>query len=508
MNNLVMAIGARVGYAIGNALSAVGGIASSGGRSLTLVPTFLHNLLWIISQKFLDLATSAYGQNAAVYACLRLLSQSVPEPPLVAHFVDVNGKTGDPIPWRHPLSRLIREPNELMTEYEMWELTVLHLGITGISTWFKERNNRGEIIALWPLRPDRIGPIYSVEAVEGQKVIKGWSYQIPGTSEYLPIARQDVWFVNLANPAGDSGGLVEGLGPLQVLSMEVGADNEATRFVGAMLANYAAPGVILTTKNAIRNKEEASIIKAGFMREFGGSRRGVPGVVDAETTVTQIGFNLQQLEFPAVRSISESRIAAAFGVPAILAGLNVGLEAGIRATISEQREYFAETTLANYWVRLSTSFTRDVAREFDERIACEFDLRKVKALQAQFRQETERVSSAYAQAAVTVDEYREKVLNLPPFGGDLGASVLVPNSGTLTLTTGYKQPERVDSVPSLPPAEDIIDMTAEIPPEAPPNGKATSPFVGGPSRPARWGNVYNRMPLMPLTAVKLSSPDE
>src|SRR5206468_2572086 len=106
--------------------------------------------------------------------------------------------------------------------------------------------------ALWPLRPDRVGPIYSTSDAEGEHVLAGWSYLVPGTSNYLGLPRRDVLTFNFPDPSGDSGGIVEGLGPLQVLASEVGADNEATKFVGSLLANSAVPGVVLTTKTPLK----------------------------------------------------------------------------------------------------------------------------------------------------------------------------------------------------------------------------------------------------------------
>ena len=229
--------------AVGTALRAAGAAFTHAGQrgasEISFVSNYLQNVLYLLSQQFLDLARNGYAGNAAVYACLKLLSQSVPEPPLIASTEAAVGTT-TPLPRAHPLQALIRRPNPLMTEYELHELTTLHLAIVGRSVWWKERSNAGQIIALWPLRPDRVGPIYDTG-----RVISGWSYLVPGTSNYVPIAAADVWLTNFADPAGESGGMVEGLGPLQVLASEVGADNEATRFVGAMLANYGTPGVVL-----------------------------------------------------------------------------------------------------------------------------------------------------------------------------------------------------------------------------------------------------------------------
>ena len=417
-------------------------------RGLTLVPAYLQNLLWLLSQKFLDLARDGYASNSAVYACLRLLSMSVPEPPLIPHTLDADGEPGPVLPWNHPLRQLIRHPNELMTEYEFWELTTLHCGIIGRSTWWKERDRGGRILALWPLRPDRVGPIYSDDTSDGQQVILGWSYLVPGTTHYVPIARRDIVLFNLADPAGESGGIVEGLGPLQVLASEVGADNEATRFVGAMLANYGQPGMVLHTKNSINTQEDIDIIKAAARQEFGGVKRGAPAVLDADTTITLTGFNMQQLEFPALRKVSESRIAAAFGVPAVLAQLLVGIENGqAYAALAQMREYFAETTLANYWRRFGDVYTRDVAEEYADNVTCLFDTRRVKALAHQSKAEVDRIAQGFIQGAVTLDEYRDKVLGLPPIGGDAGEARILPRGAIVVDADG----EEIGAPPPTPP---------------------------------------------------------
>ena len=435
--------------AVGTALRAAGAAFTHAGQrgasEISFVSNYLQNVLYLLSQQFLDLARNGYAGNAAVYACLKLLSQSVPEPPLIASTEAADGTT-TPLPRAHPLQALIRRPNPLMTEYELHELTTLHLAIVGRSVWWKERSNAGQIIALWPLRPDRVGPIYDTG-----RVISGWSYLVPGTSNYVPIAAADVWLTNFADPAGESGGMVEGLGPLQVLASEVGADNEATRFVGAMLANYGTPGVVLKVKGGITSRRDADLLKASFRQEYGGVRRGSPGVVDADTDLVSLGFNLQQLEFPAVRKISESRIAAAFGTPAILAGLLVGLEAGIKATIAEQREYFAETTLSNYWRREEDSFSRDVGSEFGPDLVCRFDTRRVKALSHQSRAEADKVAEGFKAGAVSYDEFRDRVLGLPPLPSGGGRRVLprgaieIDENGNLV-----NQPTPAAAAPAVP----------------------------------------------------------
>lgn len=404
-----------------SALGLIRRTAQTAQLSTALISQWLANTLWLIETTFLGLARKGYGQSPVVYACLRLLSQSVPEPPLLAYAEAADGSRA-PLDRRHPLQQLIARPNELLTEYEFWELTTLYLGICGHAHWWKERDRAGRVIALWPLRPDRVGPIYSTLTDPGARVVKGWSYQVPGTAQYLALPREDVVTFNLPDPAGESGGLVEGLGPLQVLAAEVSADNEATRFVGALVANYAQPSLLIKTKVPIKDEDTARLIKAAFKSQFGGSHRGEPALLDGDSSIEQLSFNLRELEFPNLRDVAESRIAAAFGVPAILVGLKVGLQSGIRATIKEQRAYFAETTLANYWRRFSDQYTLDVAAEFGPGLVCAFDTSRVLALADVTAQQQQPLIDAFAAGAITVNEFRTLVLHLPerPDGDTLG----------------------------------------------------------------------------------------
>lgn len=425
-----------------SALRAVGsfllGTGRDVGRYISLAPPYLSHLLYLISPIFRDLSEHAYGGNAAVFACIRVLTAAIPEPPLKGYIRKEDGEP-DPnnkLPYTHPLAQLIRRPNQFMVEFQMWEMATMHLAIVGISHWYKERDRLGRVIGLWPMRPDRVGPVYANAKTDDNPVLLGWSYLVPGTMHYLGIPKEDMLTFVTPDPIGLSGGIVEGRGPLQALAAEISADNAATQFVNALVQNYAQPGIILSVKGAVMSEDDMKLIKAGFMRDFGGMNRGQPAVVDNETVITQTGFSLQQLEFQGLRRISESRAAAVFGVPAIMVGLLVGLESGIRATLGEMREYFTETTCASYWRRYADQFTEGVAREFGEDIVCRFDLSKVRALNTQTLATADRMERAFLRGAAMRAEYRE-TLGLPANEEDW--VYLIPPHVTVTDESGVIQ---------------------------------------------------------------------
>lgn len=439
----------------------------SQNRSISLISSWLSSTLWLIESRFLNLAKETYSQNEVIYACLRLLSQSVPEAPLTP-YADAEKKKA--LDTTHPLALLIRQPNELMTEYEFWELTTLHMAIVGRSTWWKERNNAGQVIGLWPLRPDRVGPRYSDSDEKGERVLWGYNYQVPGTGAIVPIPRRDVIAFNFPDPAGESGGIIEGIGPVMALARQVASDNEATKFVGALLANYAAPTVAVKIKGKVRNEDEANLIKSHFRSQFGGANRGIPAVIDGESEIQVIGFNLRELEFPEIREIAESRIAAALGVPAVLVGLRVGLMRSTFNNMTESRRFFSETTLSNYWRRFQDQYTLDIAAEFDESIICEFDTSKVKALAGALLELAQPIVDAFKAGAAMVNDYRA-ALKMELLDPEYGEVLYVPTAVTVVPVTEKAKAaieKRQAAVPRLPevpllegPKEDEADEDEE-----------------------------------------------
>lgn len=444
----------RIRSGLSNVGSVLTSLAKATVQRLSLVPVYLSHLLWLIERTFYDLAKQGYGGNSAVYAVVTTLCAAVAEPPLQAYAQMADGTIGDVLPYQHRLHQLIRSPNPFLTEYEHHELMMLHLVIAGRYTAWRERDNAGRTIALWPLRPDRVGPIYG-DADAGEDLLIGWSYLVPGTTRYLGLRAEDVFFLNFADPAGESGGVVEGLGPLQVLAAEISADNKATEFVGALLANHAMPGSVIEVQTAIPDEDEMKLIKASFMRDFGGARRGEPAVIDKGSKITPMSFTLQELEFTALRNVSESRISAALRVPAILAGLQVGLEAGIKATTDELRAMFAEQTLVHHWRRFEDAWSNQIAPEFGVSIVCAFDLTKVRALAVQAAAELDRIRDAYVNGALTKNEYREALGFDDRPDGDVYVFGIAPGRGTETQVnpngtpTAPEQGQPADQDPAM-----------------------------------------------------------
>lgn len=416
---------------------------------LSIVPSFFSTVVWQLVSTYPELAAKAYGSNAILYSCMRLLCQSVAEPPLVASTESSDGELV-PLPKTHPLAMLLRRPNELMTEYEMLELIELHTGLAGASYWWKQRTNGGRIDALWPLRPDRVLPAWqpNLNAPEGERVIRGWWYLPPGEGRPVLLPRSEVIAFSNPDPSGETGGIVESRGWVQVLADEIASDNAATGLVGALLKNYAQPSMLIKTKARITDKAEAERLKRNWMAQMGGSHAGEPALLDSDTEIEKLSFNLQELEFPDVRATAETRVAAAAGVPAMLVGLKAGMDRAIQSNVDQFREFFVDTTLSNKWRRYSDQFSNDLAPEYGPNIVIRFDTSKVKALAGQRQREAQPIKDAFAEGVILVDEYRSRVLGLPPLPNGQGQVLYLP-----TNVKVLKPEELLDKPepPALPP---------------------------------------------------------
>ena len=94
-------------------------------------------------------------QMTAVYSCVRILSETVAGLPLnVYKFNDSGGKEKA---FKHPLYRLLHdEPNPEMTSFAFRETLMSHLLLWGNAYAQIIRNARGEVVALYPLMPNKM----------------------------------------------------------------------------------------------------------------------------------------------------------------------------------------------------------------------------------------------------------------------------------------------------------------------------------------------------------------
>ncbi|KWT61839.1 hypothetical protein ADL21_11170 [Streptomyces albus subsp. albus] len=378
-------------------------------------------------QGFLSASGAAFGRNELVYACVMEKATSVPEAPLRVYGPDGLGEPRE----THPLRQLVADPNPMLTEFELFELTVLHLDLAGTAFWEIVRDRAGRPAQLWPLRPDLVRMIRQRDGRTRYGYLLGGGLADLGT---------DVLQFKYPNPVDP----LLGQPPLRPALRAVALDNEATDFVKQLLQNRAVPGVVITTQRKV-DEEISNRLATRWKQKFGGSRRGEPAVLQTGMDVKVLGLDLQALEFPDLRTISESRICMAFGVPPILVGAKVGLDRSTFANYQEARRSFWEETILPLQRRIGDVVVRRLLPEVNDssyvlprRVTVRFDTSQVLALKESEQAIWERANAALRAGAITVADFR-RIVGLPFVEGSdvfLRPAGVVPTLADGTPTGG------------------------------------------------------------------------
>lgn len=389
-----------------------------------------------LQENYYDMARGGYQKNELVYACINEISRAVPEAPLRIYDAEYNELPD------HPLRRLIERPNPFLTEFELWELTLMYMYLSGNAYWEKVRSRSGQVVELYPLRPDRVQIV-----PDDNKYISGYIYEIGG--QKYPIDVDDIIHFKFNNPLDD----FLGQSPLRAALRQVSVDNEATDYAKSLLENSAIPGVVITTQTTL-DDEVTERLKKKWMQKFGKKKRGEPAFLQEGMDIKTVGMTMTDLAFPDLRSISETRICAVFQVPPILVGANTGLQRSTFANYEEARKSFWQETISPLLSRLAQVANRSLMTEFekDSKNRAYFDTSDVSALQSIHNERWTRVDKAAVSGWITVNEARTEVGFAPVTSGD----VFLRNFNTVPVPEGEpKDKEHMADEPEPPPEEEI-----------------------------------------------------
>jgi len=347
--------------------------------------------------------------NSALFACLMVIATSYPEPPLTV-FQKVEGDQEEKLD-NSPLQDLLELPTpngELsMDEMLFWTAWAKH--IDGNAYWLKVRSGNaesGNVIELWPVSPTLITPV--TERNSGDW-ISHYEYQYkPGQIVEIPTTNIIHFRLGI-----DDQDMRRGLSPLKALVREQATDEEADKFVAALLSNYAVPGlVVMPSGTSTISPDDADRMSDKLRQKFGNDNRGNIAVISRESKIESFGFSPKDLDMTVLHRVPEERISAVMGVPAILAGLGAGLDRSTYSNTREMGEMFTERKLVPQWradaSKLNVSLKPDFTDDRDIFIA--FDLQNVRALQEDMNSKYERLQKALAQKAfMTRNEARTEV---------------------------------------------------------------------------------------------------
>lgn len=279
-------------------------------------------------------------QNAAVYACVRVISEAIASLPLhVYRYED----TGTKLLPGHSLYNLLHNaPNPEMTSFVFRETLMSHLLLWGNAYAQIIRDGGGRVLALYPLLPNKTdvwrGP-------DGQIYYTYWR----NTDESRPneksggvtLSRDDVLHI----PGLSFDGLV-GYSPIALAKNAVGMAIATEDYGASFFANNANPGGILEHPGTLKNPDQ---IRAAWETLYkGGSRSHRIAVLEEGLKFHAISVPPEEAQFLETRKFQLNEIARIFRIPPHMVG---DLEKSSFSNIEQQSMEFVKYTLDPWVVR-------------------------------------------------------------------------------------------------------------------------------------------------------------
>lgn len=276
-------------------------------------------------------------QTSAVYACVRILAESVAGLPLHVYERTANGsKSTKP---SHPLYRLLHdEPNREMTSFVFRETLMSHLLLWGNAYAQIIRDGRGFPIALYPLLPDRM----TVDRNESGELV--YTYQ--SDKGQVKLRRENVLHI----PGLGFDGLI-GYSPIAMAKNAVGLALATEDYGATFFANGANPGGVLEHPGVIK-PEQADRLRESWQSQFGGANAHKVAVLEEGLKFHQMSIPPEQAQFLETRKFQINEIARIFRVPPHMVG---DLEKSSFSNIEQQSLEFVKYTLDPWVVRWEQS---------------------------------------------------------------------------------------------------------------------------------------------------------
>lgn len=276
-------------------------------------------------------------QTSAVYACVRILAESVAGLPLHVYERTANGsKSTKP---SHPLYRLLHdEPNREMTSFVFRETLMSHLLLWGNAYAQIIRDGRGFPIALYPLLPDRM----AVDRNESGELV--YTYQ--SDKGQVKLRRENVLHI----PGLGFDGLI-GYSPIAMAKNAVGLALATEDYGATFFANGANPGGVLEHPGVIK-PEQADRLRESWQSQFGGANAHKVAVLEEGLKFHQMSIPPEQAQFLETRKFQINEIARIFRVPPHMVG---DLEKSSFSNIEQQSLEFVKYTLDPWVVRWEQS---------------------------------------------------------------------------------------------------------------------------------------------------------
>lgn len=388
-------------------------------------------------------------QMTAVYSCVRILSEAIASLPLNTFvYTDSGGKERA---IDHPLYHLLHdEPNPEMSSFIFRETLMTHLLLWGNAYAQIIRNGKGEVIALYPLMPERMTVDRDKNGHLYYKYTKSSDDAPTMENGSVILSPSDVLHI----PGLGFDGLV-GYSPIAMAKNAIGLAIAAEEYGSKFYANGAAPSGVLEHPGTLK---DPSCVRESWQSTFGGSANANKvAVLEEGMKYTPISISPNEAQFLETRKFQINEIARIFRVPPHMVG---DLEKSSFSNIEQQSLEFVKYTLDPWVVRWEQVLYRTLLSE-EEKKTVFFKFNVEGLLRGDYASRMNGYATARQNGWMSANDIRE-LEDLDRIPAELGGDLYLVNGNMLPLSQAEKNNAFYHENKNLEEMEDDHEETEEV----------------------------------------------
>ncbi|MDA8227044.1 MAG: phage portal protein [Desulfitobacterium hafniense] len=286
-------------------------------------------------------------QTTAVYACVRILAETVASLPLHTYKYTDGGKEKAT---NHLLYYLLHdELNPEMTSFVFRETLMSHLLLWGNAYAQIIRDGRGNVLSLYPLLPDKM--------TVDRTTIGELYYEYRKDTGAIILRSEEVLHI----PGLGFDGLV-GYSPIAMAKNAIGMAIATEEYGAKFFANGANPGGVLEHPGVVKDPKRVRDSWNTVYQGSGNAHR--VAVLEEGMKFQSIGIPPEQAQFIATRKFQITEIARIFRIPPHMIG---DLEKSSFSNIEQQSLEFMKYTLDPWVVRWEQAIQRSLLSPTEKR---------------------------------------------------------------------------------------------------------------------------------------------
>ena len=288
-------------------------------------------------------------QIVTVYACVRLLSNTIAGLPLHLYRYTGNGEDKE-MAFDHPLYKILyRQPNPEMSSFSFWEAMMCHLLLWGNAYAQIVRDGKNGILGLYPLLPENVEIDRDPKSGDLFYTYHAYTDERPGENNKDIIFQRDEI---LHIPGLGFNGLV-GFSPIAMMKNALGAVMAVERYGSAFFKNGAQPAGVLE--------------HPGIRRRSGTTGQGHTAALETLIAVLEEGMSYKPISLPpedsqflSTREFDVEEICRMFQVPPHLVQ---DLKRSTFNNIEHQGIAFVQYSLMPWIIRIEKGIIKDLLLE-------------------------------------------------------------------------------------------------------------------------------------------------